>query len=108
MFAKKSNQKSNPWADLTHEKLSDTSGPSVKKQLSDLVNPTKMLDQIFAARSSNEYNPKNPGQERQFPHKNQENVIFLNSRRSEDVKITQETQSVVLELKKYITILEKK
>ena len=108
MFAKKSNQSTNPWADLTHEKLSDTSGPSVKKQLSDLVSPVNMLDQIFGAKSSSEYHPKNARQEKQPVKQNQENVIFLNSRRSEDIKITQETHVIVNELKRQITILEKK
>lgn len=108
MFAKKSNQKINPWTDLTHEKLSDTSGLSVKKQLGDLVSPSKMLDQIFGARSSNEQYPKIPGREKQSAKQNQENVIFSNSRRSEDIKITQETHALVSELKKHVAVLEKK
>ena len=108
MFAKKSNQRNNPWADLTHEKLSDTSDVSVKKQLGDLVSPVKMLDQIFGAKSSSEQYPKIPGREKQSLKQNQENVIFSNSRRSEDIKISQETHAIVIELKKQITILEKK
>ena len=108
MFAKKSNQRNNPWADLTHEKLSDSSRPSVKKQLEDLVSPVKMLDQIFGTKSSNEQYPKIPGREKQHVKQNQENVIFSNSRRSEDIKITQETLALVSELKKHVALLEKK
>ena len=108
MFAKKSNQKINPWTDLTREKLSDTSGLSVKKQIGDLVSPAKMLDQIFGAKSSNEQYPKIPGREKQPAKQSQENVIFSNSRRSEDIKITQETLALVSELKKHVALLEKK
>ena len=108
MFAKKSNQRNNPWADLTHEKLSDTSDVSVKKQLGDLVSPVKMLDQIFGTKSSGEQYPKASGREKQSLKQNQENVIFSNSRRSEDIKISQETHAIVIELKKQITFLEKK
>ena len=107
MFAKKSNQKINPWTDLTREKLSDTSGLSVKKQIGDLVSPAKMLDQIFGAKSSNEQYPKIPGREKQPAKQSQENVIFSNSRRSEDIKITQETLALVSELKKHVALLEK-
>lgn len=108
MFAKKSNQRNNPWADLTHEKLSDSSRPSVKKQLEDLVSPVKMLDQIFGTKSSNEQYPKIPGREKQHVKQNQENVIFSNSHRSEDIKIRQETNAIATELKKQIAILERK
>lgn len=108
MFAKKSNQRNNPWADLTHEKLSDSSSTSVKKQLEDLVSPVKMLDQIFGAKSSSEQYSKIPGREKHHVKQNQENVVFLNSHRSEDIKITQETHAIATELKKQIAILEKK
>jgi len=108
MLAKKSNQKINPWSDLTREKLSDTSGLSVKKQIGDLVSPAKMLDQIFGAKSSNEQYPKIPGREKQPAKQSQENVIFSNSHRSEDIKIRQETNAIATELKKQIAILERK
>ena len=67
-----------------------------------------MLDQIFGTKSSNEQYPKIPGREKQHVKQNQENVIFSNSHRSEDIKIRQETNAIATELKKQIAILERK
>ncbi|KKS98362.1 MAG: hypothetical protein UV73_C0002G0076 [Candidatus Gottesmanbacteria bacterium GW2011_GWA2_43_14] len=108
MFAKKSNQKINPWGDDNHEKLTQSPKSAVKKQLGDLISPSKMLDQIFGNNPSGEYYPRPSMPENQPSKPSRENLVFSYRNRSEDVKITQETQAIVNELKKQVTILEKK
>src|SRR3990170_3112280 len=107
MFTKPSKSKFNFWGDDHPEKLNETpQNPSFSRQLKDLVNPTKMLDQIFQTKTSeNQYYPGLKEKKAKVPK--QETLLFSYQSRHEDVKIKQETAQILEGLKKQIILLEK-
>lgn len=108
MFNIQSNRaKINPWSDDHPEKPSQTSynSTSISKQLGDLVNPVSMIDQLFGAKKSHEQAAVPTRKE--VIKSTKETTVFSFRERSEDRHIRQETQYIVDQLKKQITLLEK-
>lgn len=107
MFGKTSKAKINPWGDVNLEKARETPAPpQLTKQLSDLINPASMLDQIFGSKSGEKSSYGAARERDPRPHA-QENLIFSYKNRREDVSIQKETAYIVEELKRQITHLEK-
>lgn len=106
MTTKNKKIKVNPWGDDHPEKLNQSGkSTSAAKQLTDLVSPSKMLDQIFGNRSAEgNYYPQI--EEKEAPVKKQEFLVFSNKERHEDVKIKQQTEQILETLKKQITQLQ--
>lgn len=108
MFQKQSNKtKINPWSEDHPEKSSNLSysNNSISQQLGDLVNPASMIDQLFGAKKTQE-NSRAPGIG-EIPKSLQKTTIFSFSERRENTHVKQETQIIIEQLKKQITLLKK-
>lgn len=106
MFAKSTKKKFNFWGEDSHEKITDTQNPnpSILKNLTDIVNPVSLVDQIFGAKAESK---KVNSPEKISSHRKQETVVFSLKASHEDRKLQEETQSILNILKKQIDLLEK-
>ena len=105
-YKQSSKIKINPWGDDHPEKTPQTQkGPSAVQQLAGLVNPTKMIDQIFGTpQAERQHFPKYKERATQTPR---ENLVFSYKNRKEDTEMKKETGLILNEIKKQITLLEK-
>lgn len=103
MFNKTNKTKHNFWGDVNPEKLKESPlTATIGKQLTDIVNPVKLLDQIFSTKSAESSQPENKSR-----IKANETVVFSHKLTHEDRKISQETSQILSELKKQVTVLQK-
>lgn len=103
MNTKANKNKFNFWGDVNPEKLKESSkSEAVSKQLTDIISPVKLLDQIFGTKPEN-----TKYQEKKSSQGANETVIFSRAKSHEDKIIDQETAQILNELKKQVSILEK-
>ena len=107
MLTKKSNQKLNFWGYENPEKLKESpKAASVAKQLADIVNPVNLLDSIFSGKKSQE--SSFPPKTEKIPHKKaNETLVFSFETSRADYQTRQETNQILTELKKQVTLLQK-
>lgn len=104
MDTKTRKNRTNVWGDENREKLNQSS-PSIAKQLTDIVNPVKLLDSIFSQKSSE--NSQFPDFEGHKKIRSQETLVFSYKATHEDRQLQEETAQILAELKKQVTVLEK-
>ena len=105
MFGKNKKGKFNFWGDESPEKLGQAeASPSTTKQLTDIVNPVKLLDSIFA---QNPRESVKSNLEHKSPKRQNETLIFSFKTTHEDRQIKEETAQILQELKKQVTVLQK-
>ena len=107
MQNKKNSQKYNFWGDENREKLNQSpKSPASVKQLADIVNPVNLLDSIFSGKKSQE-SPAHEIKEK-IPHKKaNETLVFSYETTRQDYQLKQETNQILTELKKQVTLLQK-
>ena len=103
MTTKSSKTKFNFWGNENPEKLKEAPiASTVGKQLTDIVNPVKLLDQIFSSKSSESNNYPNK-RETTPAFRKQEFTVFS----FKDRQIKEETAQILDALKKQVSQLEK-
>ena len=106
MLAKKNKTKYNFWGDENPEKLNESPKlPSSVRQLTDLINPVNLIDQIFS-------NPKSENialdSEKEKHRKiSRTETIFSYSRTHSERELKEETAQILSELKIQVAALEK-
>ncbi len=99
--------KHNPWGDDPPEKLNQNYDRpnTMGQQIKDLVNPGSMIDQLLGKRTSSEYG--SPVKEYKPKTTYKETLVFSHSVRKEDQTVRHETQELLSQLKRQVTMLEK-
>lgn len=94
-----------PWGDDHPEKSADTGSSTIgwNQQLKGLVNPASLLEQVFGSNSTE--TPHGPKHEHQI--QKTEHLVFSRAKQEQDMGLSQETNAVLHELKKQVTLLEK-
>jgi|SRR3989344_897473 len=106
MFNKSNKNKFNFWGDDNPEKLNQApKSASIGKQLTDIVNPVNLLDQIFSTSKSENYRTDIERHKSKKISRNE--TLFSYKTTDSEKELQHETVQILSELKKQITVLEK-